>query len=135
MSKGCISRKISRKICKAPQAQATVTWLRPLGKDKVLRFDLCLHQPVVVVSVAKFAVTSPTSRPQCVLRLSMRSTMLSSCRQDCSTSFFFFSCYAVTVVGLFEEEKERTGVTSDVVKVKGEDLATPRPLQRNDPGP
>jgi len=38
-------------------------------------------------------------------------------------------------VGLFEEEKERTGVTSDVVKVKGEDLATPRPLQRNDPGP
>jgi len=29
------------------------------------------------------------------------------------------------VVGLFEEEEERTGIASDVVKVKGEDLATP----------
>ena len=34
----------------------------------------------------------------------------------------------VTVVGPFEEEEERTGVTSDVVKVQGEDLATPGPL-------
>jgi hypothetical protein len=32
------------------------------------------------------------------------------------------------VVGLFEEEAEGTGVTSDVVKVKGEDPATPGPL-------
>ena len=32
------------------------------------------------------------------------------------------------VVGPFEEEKERTGVTSDVVKVKVEDPATPGPL-------
>ena len=28
------------------------------------------------------------------------------------------------VVGLFEEEEERTGVASDVVKVQGEDSAT-----------
>jgi len=40
-----------------------------------------------------------------------------------------------TVVGPFEEEEEGTGVTSDVVKVKGEDPATPGPLSlRNDPG-
>jgi len=32
------------------------------------------------------------------------------------------------VVGPFEEEEEGTGVTSDVVKVKGEDPATPGPL-------
>ena len=32
------------------------------------------------------------------------------------------------VVGPFEEEEEGTGVTSDVVKVKGEDSATPGPL-------
>ena len=31
----------------------------------------------------------------------------------------------VTVVGPFEEEVEGTGVTSDVVKVKGEDPVTP----------
>jgi len=31
-------------------------------------------------------------------------------------------------VGPFEEEKEGTGVASDVVKVQGEDLATPGPL-------
>jgi len=31
-------------------------------------------------------------------------------------------------VGLFEEEEEGTGVTSDVVKVQGEDPATPGPL-------
>ena len=30
--------------------------------------------------------------------------------------------------GPFEEEEEVTGVTSDVVKVKGEDPATPGPL-------
>ena len=29
-----------------------------------------------------------------------------------------------TVVGPFEEEEEGTGITSDVVKVKGEDPAT-----------
>jgi len=40
----------------------------------------------------------------------------------------------VLVVGPFEEEEEVTGVTSDVVKVKGEDPATPGPLKRNDPG-
>ena len=34
----------------------------------------------------------------------------------------------VSVVGPFEEEEEGTGVTSDVVKVKGEDPATPGPL-------
>jgi len=33
-----------------------------------------------------------------------------------------------TVVGLFEEEEEGIGVASDVVKVKGEDPATPGPL-------
>ena len=32
------------------------------------------------------------------------------------------------VVGPFEEEEEGTGVTSDVVKVNGEDPATPGPL-------
>jgi len=32
------------------------------------------------------------------------------------------------VVGPFGEEEEGTGVTSDVVKVKGEDPATPGPL-------
>jgi len=32
------------------------------------------------------------------------------------------------LLGLFEEEEERTGVTSDVVEVKGEDPATPGPL-------
>ena len=37
-------------------------------------------------------------------------------------------------MGPFEEEEEGTGVTSDVVKVKGEDPATPGPLQRNDHG-
>jgi len=31
----------------------------------------------------------------------------------------------VTVVGPFEEEEEGTGITSDVVKVKGEDPTTP----------
>ena len=34
----------------------------------------------------------------------------------------------VTVVGPFEEEEEGTGVPSDVVKVEGEDPATPGPL-------
>jgi hypothetical protein len=32
------------------------------------------------------------------------------------------------VVGPFEEEEEETGVASDVVKVEGEDPATPGPL-------
>ena len=32
------------------------------------------------------------------------------------------------VVGPFVEEEEGTGVASDVVKVQGEDLATPGPL-------
>jgi len=32
------------------------------------------------------------------------------------------------VVGPFEEEEEGTGITSDVVKVEGEDPATPGPL-------
>jgi len=32
------------------------------------------------------------------------------------------------VMGPFEEEEEGTGVTSDVVKVEGEDPATPGPL-------
>ena len=42
----------------------------------------------------------------------------------------------VTVVGPFEEEEERTGVTSDVVKVQGETLTTPIPLtQGMTPGP
>ena len=31
-------------------------------------------------------------------------------------------------MGPFEEEKEGTGVTSDVVKVQGEDPGTPGPL-------
>jgi len=31
----------------------------------------------------------------------------------------------VTVVGPFEEEEEGTGIASDVVKVQGEDPATP----------
>jgi len=34
----------------------------------------------------------------------------------------------ITVVGLFEEEEEGTGVTSNVVKVEGEDPAIPGPL-------
>ena len=38
-------------------------------------------------------------------------------------------------MGPFEEEEEGTGVASDVVKVEGEDPATPGPLPlRNDPG-
>jgi len=37
-------------------------------------------------------------------------------------------------MGPFEEGEEETGVTSDVVKVEGEDPATPGPLQRNDSG-
>jgi len=40
----------------------------------------------------------------------------------------------VVDVGLFEEEEEGTGVASDVVKVQGEDPATPGPLKRNDTG-
>ena len=40
-----------------------------------------------------------------------------------------------TVVGPFEEEEEGTGITSDVVKVKGEDPATPGLLPEGiDPG-
>ena len=40
-----------------------------------------------------------------------------------------------TVVGPFEEEEEGTSVSSDVVKVEGEDPATPGPLPlRIDPG-
>jgi len=35
-------------------------------------------------------------------------------------------------VGPFEEEEEETGVASDVVKMEGEDQATPGPLERND---
>jgi len=35
------------------------------------------------------------------------------------------------VVGLFEEEEEGIGITSDVVKVKGEDPATPGSRRRN----
>ena len=31
-------------------------------------------------------------------------------------------------MGPFEEEEEGTGIASDVVKVEGEDLATPGPL-------
>jgi len=37
------------------------------------------------------------------------------------------------VVGPFEEEEEGTGVVSDVVKVKGEDPATPGPLLKEWP--
>jgi len=40
----------------------------------------------------------------------------------------------VIVVGPFEEEEEGTGIVSDLVKVEGEDSATPGPLKRNDPG-
>ena len=41
----------------------------------------------------------------------------------------------VTVVGPFEEEEEGTGITSDLVKVKGEDPATPGLLPKGiDPG-
>ena len=40
-----------------------------------------------------------------------------------------------TVVGPFEEEEEGTGAASDVVKVKGEDPATPGLLPQGiDPG-
>jgi len=35
------------------------------------------------------------------------------------------------LVGQFEEEEEGTGITSDVVKVKGEDPATPGCLREN----
>ena len=35
-------------------------------------------------------------------------------------------------MGPFEEEEEGTGVASDVVKVEGEDPATPGPQKRND---
>ena len=44
----------------------------------------------------------------------------------------------VTVVGPFEEEEEGTGTASDLVKVQGEDLATPGLLPKEltgiDPG-
>jgi len=36
----------------------------------------------------------------------------------------------VTVVGPFEQEEEGTGITSDVVKVEGEDPGTPGPLTK-----
>ena len=38
----------------------------------------------------------------------------------------------VAVVGLFEEEEEGTGIASDVVKVEGEDPATPGCLRSVD---
>ena len=42
----------------------------------------------------------------------------------------------VTLVGPFEEEEEGTGITSDVLKVEGEDPATPGPLtEEMTPGP
>ena len=43
----------------------------------------------------------------------------------------------VTVVGPFEEEEEGTGIVSDVVKVEGEDPATPGQWYRKElaPGP
>ena len=37
-------------------------------------------------------------------------------------------CQRRLLLSPFEEEEEGTGVTSDVVKVKGEDPATPGPL-------
>jgi len=40
----------------------------------------------------------------------------------------------VVVVGPFEEKEKGTSVASDVVKVEGEDPATPGPLKRNHPG-
>ena len=41
----------------------------------------------------------------------------------------------VTVVGPFEEEEEGTGIVSDLVKVQGEDPATPGLLPKGiDPG-
>ena len=43
----------------------------------------------------------------------------------------------VTVVGPFEEAEEGTGIASDVVKVEGEDPATPGQWYRKElaPGP
>ena len=42
----------------------------------------------------------------------------------------------VTVVGPFEEEEEGTGIASDVVKVQGEDPATPGQRRKElNPGP
>ena len=43
----------------------------------------------------------------------------------------------VVVVGLFEEEEEGTGITSDVVKVEGEDPGSPGQWYRKElaPGP
>ena len=38
------------------------------------------------------------------------------------------------LLGPFEEEEEGTSVASDVVKVEGEDPATPGPLKRNESG-
>ena len=40
----------------------------------------------------------------------------------------------VVVVGPFEEAEEGNTLASDVVKVEGEDPATPGPLKRNGPG-
>jgi len=37
----------------------------------------------------------------------------------------------VVFLGLFEEEEEGTGIASDVVKVEGEDLATPGDYSRS----
>jgi len=53
-----------------------------------------------------------------------------------SDSTLTVTCYSpsvvnVVVVGPFEEG---TGVASNVVKVQGEDPATPGPMKRNDPG-
>jgi len=57
----------------------------------------------------------------------MRPNELWTCQRD-GVAWHKPMVVNVTVVGPFEEEEEGTGVTSDVVKVQGEDPATPGPL-------
>ena len=54
----------------------------------------------------------------------MRPNELWTCRRD-GAAMAQPMVINVTVVGPFEEEEEGTGIASDVVKVKGEDPATP----------
>ena len=68
-----------------------------------------------------------TSTHTLILPFSLFSSVTS--QEKPSPSFADLTVVNVTVVGPFEEEEEGTGIASDVVKVEGEDPATPGLLQ------